>query len=422
MNTQLLVHLDLLKVRRFRHLSKPAELTLSDGPVLLLGRNGTGKTNLLKLVDAITRLDFQAFESDPKGLDISFRLRWESLTLTMNLAWDPPVRDGPRRSRSRFSGTAEAVSGERVAFEVGPGKAKGGHPLAEGEETPDPFDPLFRMRLVWFLATGSPSLDPSEGGEPDTWLAPALPQMNTLAMANGRFDEALQNYEIATSASSESHASILTLDKPGVLAFNANMVPIDLARALARREHHDRLEPVGEEIPWLAKAAAACGFDRLEVQTRPLREVQGGEGQTNRTYAPFTWFAQRGSSRFSHHDFSFGQKRIVAAFWYLCCVRDFGGVAVADELVNGLHHEALRVVLEHAEGLQAYLASQNPLLFDFMEYASAEDFQHRIIRCDPDPDGWSWRNPNPDEAARFLEAYDKGYQQVSEILRAEGLW
>ena len=86
------------------------------------------------------------------------------------------------------------------------------------------------------------------------------------------------------------------------------MIPEDLARAYYRRTAPERVRPVCEEVPWLTLAARACGFDRLEVHISAPRETSTQTDQVTRTYAPFTWFAQRGFSRFPHQDFSFGQK------------------------------------------------------------------------------------------------------------------
>jgi hypothetical protein len=411
------VRLERLVVRRFRHVARPVALDLGDGAVLVIGRNGTGKTNLLKLIDAVTRLDFRAFEEDPQGLDIGFRLRWPELTLEMELDWDPPtaLANGRARRRYRFRGTAGLGAPEaEVRFEVGPDHVRAGHDLAEDEEVPSPFEPGFRNHLAWFV-----NPEPVSDG-PRSLRAWLVALYDLFAGPPSRFDEALCTFEQITEATRGSFIKIV--DDPMGTGSSWESVPRELVTIYRRRAPDARGGPVSGEIDWMHPTAAACGFDRLEVIAPPPREERSGPGQTQRTYAGFTWYAERGTSRFPHHDFSFGQKRIVAAFWYLACVRDCGGAVVADELVNGMHHQALALILEQAEGLQAFLASQNPLLFDFMEYGSAEDFRTRIVRCDPEPDGWSWRNPTTGEAERFLASYEVGIQHVSEILRTDGLW
>jgi hypothetical protein len=47
------------------------------------------------------------------------------------------------------------------------------------------------------------------------------------------------------------------------------------------------------------------------------------------------------------------------------------------------------------------------------------------IACANDPyegDCLAWRNFDEEEAERFFIAYQTGIQQVSEVLRTEGLW
>jgi hypothetical protein len=400
------VRLESLTVRRFRHVAEPAHLEFGPGHTLIIGRNGTGKTNLLRLIDAVTRLDFSSFASDPLPHDLSFRLRWGELTLSMNLSSELPEREGGRRKAVRFDGNASTSTGQSVDFEVGSGEARGGHPLEKDEERPDPYEVGPTPRIIG-----------------DAWLRPMSRVWNYLTSANGRFDEALESSRVATEANGEGYAQLFVQDDAGRPAgLGYRMIPEDLARTWFGRTAPERLKPVSEEVPWLTLAASACGFDRLEVHASVPRETSHPPEIVSRTYAPFTWYAQRGRSKFPHQDFSFGQKRIVAAFWYLACVRDAGGVVVADEMVNGLHHEALRLLLEQCEGLQGFFASQNPLLFDMMEYASEDDFQKRIVRCDPHADGWSWRNPTTEESRRFLEGYEAGFQHVSAILRTDGLW
>ena len=75
---------------------------------------------------------------------------------------------------------------------------------------------------------------------------------------------------------------------------------------------------------------------------------------------------------------------------------------------------------------QVFLASQNPLLLDYLEFDSTEKVGRSFIQCRVKPekagDQMRWSNLSDVDAARFFDAYQVGLQHVSEILRTKGLW
>ena len=183
-------------------------LEFGPGHTLVIGRNGVGKTSLLRLIDAVTRLDFSAFATHPFPHDLSFCLRWGELTLSMNLASNAPAREGGRRTALRFDGKALGSDDQSVEFEVGPGKLRGGHTIEEDEERPDPYEVNFRIQMAFFLSS-----TPHQAG--DEWLRPLSPVWNYLTSANGRFDEALESFRIATETNGKGHAELMIADIDG---------------------------------------------------------------------------------------------------------------------------------------------------------------------------------------------------------------
>ncbi len=180
---------------------------------------------------------------------------------------------------------------------------------------------------------------------------------------------------------------------------------------------------IGPHGNFLKNFAEAAGFARAELVLRVLRAEPT---DTAITYllgaATFQLRTKRGGA-VSHELLSYGQKRLLSFLYYVACNDTF---VVADELVNGLHHAWIEVCLDAIGERQAFLTSQNPILLDFLPPASPEEAERRFIRCVPEERGGRdvmvWRNLTPDEAREFCEEYAVGVQQVSELLRVQGLW
>jgi hypothetical protein len=132
---------------------------------------------------------------------------------------------------------------------------------------------------------------------------------------------------------------------------------------------------------------------------------------------------RRDGSVITEKELSFGQKRLLAFLYYLATNT---GTVIVDELANGLHHAWIEECIDAIGDRQAFLASQNPLLLDALEFESAEQVQSSFILCrsetDGDRDRLVWSNMTDYDAERFFEAYQVGLQHVSEILRTKGLW
>lgn len=115
---------------------------------------------------------------------------------------------------------------------------------------------------------------------------------------------------------------------------------------------------------------------------------------------------------------------MLAVLWYL---ETNGRLLIADELVNGLHHEWIEAVVGMLSDRQAFLTSQNPLLFDFLKVQSAEQVERMFVMCESSEDERGsvtlrWRNMTADEARSFYEELAVGADFVSEVLLRRGLW
>ena len=139
---------------------------------------------------------------------------------------------------------------------------------------------------------------------------------------------------------------------------------------------------------------------------------------------PRFWLVDHDGSGFTQRELSYGQKRLLSFLDYLA-----GNpyACVVDELVNGLHHEWIEACVEELAKRQSFLASQNPLLLDHLQFASAEEAQQSFICCTRERNEkkravFRWENMSEEDGGDFYRAYEAGLLHVSEILRMKGLW
>lgn len=122
-------------------------------------------------------------------------------------------------------------------------------------------------------------------------------------------------------------------------------------------------------------------------------------------------------------ELSFGQRRLLGFLYYCACNPS---TLIVDELTNGLHHEWIAHCMDELAKRQSFVATQHPLLLDYLPIESAKDAETAFLQCRlVEQDGkqyMTWRNTSPEEAERFWKSYGSGVQFISEILRTDGLW
>lgn len=175
-------------------------------------------------------------------------------------------------------------------------------------------------------------------------------------------------------------------------------------------------------LEFLARAAHVLGYDSAKVRFDVERFSPEPSKQIVRLSNPLFFF-KRSGEEISHELLSYGQKRLLSFFAHADASPD---VIIADELVNGLHHEWITACLDEIGARQAFLTSQNPLLLDFLRFESVEEVRRTFILCEREnrENGAQliWRNPTEEESESFFSAYQTGIQRVSDILLTKGLW
>jgi energy-coupling factor transporter ATP-binding protein EcfA2 len=400
-------HLRRLVIHRFRNVLPETELVFHPGINVVLGKNGSGKTTLLKVFEAVLSGDFELLWREEASVTAEFEVEWQELPA------------GPLGTR-RIGQTTLFYASERRAL----GETKRSERLDICIQRSDGILAEFRYSggEVILEESGRSSRYPAREMEGDVfrsrfsaplqetwvsrWAGAAFPFGSTQRFAEDLSDFVeLMRSEITVEAHSPGTSSITyttthayALRLPPFLG-----TPPPRQITLKDTSIHD--------------ASERMGFQGAEVTMRA-----GDTAAKPVVYGSLAISLQRKDGSWVQEEkLSWGQKRFLA--WWATRPDRY---VIADELTNGLHHEWIRLVLEGMEGRQAFLATQNPLLLDHLEFEGAEEVRQRIAHCRSlMRDGrevLEWRNPTSEEAGRFFEAYQQGIQHVSQILQLEDLW
>lgn len=417
-----------LKVHEFRDVRPGTELSFGDGFHLVLGKNGSGKSTLLKLLGAVSVLDFSDsfFAETPFHLEASLAVGQVSLHAEIRRTFEPqrvttvsdeytgqPPRDeveftvGVEHAGTPFCRWIRARSGEDVRlFTADPRSSKDeGVPVNQSGLV----NPL-RLSVAIALSLGAPvTIDGSDRVHPKAW--PAYVRVALYPGTGAPFDESLGG--LASMA--DERLSVMFWKKvctptpwfPRTLGFEAKGEPITL-------------ELSGDAL--LKAVIGQLGFDSARAYFGPGASVSNGW----RYSAPSFQFFRRGVAVRRHDQLSFGQQRLFSFAWYLACNPD---LAIADELVNGLHSDWIDWCVEALGDRQCFLTSQNPILVDMLPFSSEEEIRHGIILCESihdaarDVNELCWRQLDERESDLIARALQQSrLDLLSDLLRALDLW
>lgn len=399
-----------LTINKFRNV-KPTTLEFRPGINVLLGKNAAGKTTLLRLISSL--LENANELSQEELLDASFHVAGAPFELdqtTRRVHIDEPAfsRDLGRQSAGTFSRVQQTDS---LLF------SEGDKPVLKAELLPNEIVLEFegsQSRVARHVqASPIPSLIESVWrGNPDKQLLDTVTNLLSVrAKTAGRMDESLERFNSLLRLTVQLDGSLWTWS-----FFRG--VPESMFKAL----------PISEgttttcQFAFLDRAAKVLGYESATARFDTERITP----EPNRQIIRFTnlkFYFARAGEQVSHEWLSYGQKRLLAFFAHADASPD---IVIADELVNGLHHEWISACIHELSGRQSFLTSQNPLLMDFLRFESIEEVRHTFIVCERtggDSDAQLiWRNLTEDEAESFFLAYQTGIQRVSDILLTKGLW
>lgn len=409
-----------LRIEKYRNVAPETELLFDDTFNVLLGQNGTGKTTLLNLLSMVARGDFSPLKHEDFAL--SYELRDDAVPCEISVQIAHAAPD--KRANWSSSVVLRLPSYDRT-LQV--------HTSALGASLEDSSRPEQRRAL--------PVLAPTEEG----FVLSALIEM-LAAMGKGdpphavgvavlragqnanctRFDESLGAFQAMTEAAA-AFGLLRPPHRPEPMLLSPTFLPRSLAEGLRSRRSlslgQEELRFASEDLSFLNDAVALMKFRSAELRLSRLKKEVRGQSE-RLLYGEFKfYFTDEDGSQISHDFLSYGQKRLLAFFYYLAANEQ---MVIADELVNGMHHEWIEACRDALGERQAFLTSQNPLLLDYLPFESAAEAQRTFILCscavEQGQKRLRWRNIAEADAADFFRAYQAGVQHVSAILRTKGLW
>lgn len=384
---------------------------------IILGKNGVGKTTLLEVLARCLSWDFTPWAD--RVFDVEYRYELGEWFWNVRVKNE---RNGTREDgRPKFRSTIEvharfeefelrieaadrklrrSINGQLSEFDYEMGLLAG---FVVSRRVADP----------WANALGV-IMAPCGAGRNLVRFDEGLDVFRSLVFESGDSREVRMQFE-AGEASWQADApsyfglgSWVSLPRPQEIA----RAPEDLVRLSS-----DELKISVAVVESLGVASLDASFGRPEIERKgSITEVR---------LSSLAFFMKRKNGDIlKHTSWSWGQKRLLAFALYLAANPDY---VVADELVNGMHHEWIELCLREIADRQCFFTSQNPILVDFIELRSVQQISDAFVLCHAEEasDGGAvrtLRNLTTAEAQRLWDARSVGLQSTSEIMRFNGWW
>lgn len=421
------MHLLNLTIDKFRHVDPGTTLRFRNGFNVLLGKNATGKTSFLELVAAALSMDFSKFAAEP--FDVTFNSAHAGFHLAVKVS---NSRIGSHESAlpQTILGMDHLLPSVDITFRRD-GKSVVAFTLrgAQAERRADGQPSALLAYSVQSPALDSNLLFPVFFGGPqheNDWVTAFLASIGPLFRYPPveRLDESLEYFSRATSG---GRVRVFIRPNGDTQAWNFR-APQAVGGAIASvvKAAPDQATVPVADVPFLNSVAQLLGFKQATLLAERIeKSTATGDTSAFVDYGNFrVEFRRHDGSIIDHKRLSYGQTRLLAFHLWLAT---YEGPAVADELVNGLHHEWIESCISSVEGRQSFLTTQNPLLLDYLSFSSEQDVSESFVVCrrktqEDCSEHLQWSNIRPKDANAFFKAYKTGIQHVSEILASRGLW
>jgi ABC-type lipoprotein export system ATPase subunit len=406
-----MVKLSRLVVNRFRNIRPGTTLKFRNGLNVLLGRNGSGKTTLLELISAAVTMDFSPLRNE--AYDLKFDAQFDADEVEAHVVSTPAPEGGFQRAldlklKPHVEGADNLIVRVRdseMTIERNNTVIYDGPASFDGTKRPGMATLLDLVRQVASRGTLN--------------QARTLVAASRLARAR-RFDEALDHFQTVIGDTAEIY---LMPAEDGELVGISFMVPdwiIDVVAAQSARQSEGAFQIDVSASPTFARLLPRLHARSASVLIEPVDEAPGG---AKRFRCTRLILEHADGSRLDQTQLCFGQKRLLAFFWYLAASPH---VVVADELTNGLDYQWVDLCLTEIGARQCFLSASHPLLVERLRLDTGEDVRRSFTLCqemdrDTRPE-LVWEQLHEKSANAFFRSWKGGVQEFGELLRSKGLW
>lgn len=401
-----------LQIHRYEHF-EPVQLTFSPHENLILGLNGAGKSQLLKLIRAILCLDFGELLRQP--FDVEFELATvgtAAMQVRGRVVNAPPAQendpDRPDVGRSDGLDATLSFQGELRSFVL---RIREGMGQVEGEPAGFPYrgdGVLVPPRGVAIDRTRRDDLLPRRGA---CWVGESLEDFVALVGQS--------RYELQHPANRVQGVNVVIEDRLRRWIFRPlPLVFVDADRWEEGVSLEDSFPGDATGLQRLADLLAPLDIERIRL----VPVVDEASADVSRCSGiKFHVLFRDGHEIKEPRLLTFGQKRYLYAG--ITSLFQAGAPIVGDELDNGMHPRLVRALLHLWEGRQLFLASHNKLLVDATNFWSPREVQEKLHILHRQVGGRQLVRRFDDAAAAEIHAdIEVKIQSPSDVLEAEGLW
>lgn len=415
-------HLAWLIVHSFEEL-REQRIEFDAGINVILGRNGAGKTTLLEILARIITADFSTWSDREFDVEYQYELgqwSWHFRVKNLRNVERRAENDRPfqpiislRARFEEFDLTAD-VESNRVRW------SDGVHSTVHD----------FEQRLCVIFLTGLRLGTDAEAQWSHCWQMAMAPLRFSLLVR--RFDEGLELFNAVVAGISPQEPYSIFVDAKGDLSMeystssrmlrSLSSLAIDWKSLVANPTNAailraDQLGISAEIVRGLGALDVFASLGQPEI-------VHSGERTTLRFSSLKFFMTRANGDQLPHHSWSWGQRRLVAFALYLAANRT---AVVADELVNGMHHEWIELCLREMGDRQVFVSSQNPIRVDLVPLHSVQQIQRSFVLCEavqtgPNRTERRWKNLDQHSAEELFELRSTSLQSTSEIMRFKGWW
>jgi energy-coupling factor transporter ATP-binding protein EcfA2 len=435
MSTMASFRLRWIEVTRYRNVSSGTELSFGGGLNVVLGRNGAGKSALLRLLAALSTGKLEPIKDEP--FHVSCGLTAGELALSVTIENDP----GGDASWSVELGHGDA-SGDICSVAGVDGEATlhvDGYDDDDGHDLSitSPFDGGSLYAVLDEIANAYEFDEVAGEGDTVDWtverIRGAWEALEAVADNLGCFGEGLEVFGSITGDdlgerlgdTDRAYVSVDLKDRKAEVSY-ATFIPAEIRDALARKELEafaaDALHVSSGEAPFLRRAAEALGAEEvtLVLPVRERKEAKDGKEVTMNDLE--LRVVKGGGEAIPHDQLSHGEKRLLSFFYYAAANPH---VVITDDLVSGMAYDGAEAAVAALAGRQAFVSTRDPWLFAFLQRPAEGEDDMTLITCaaQSGKEGTviAWDTLDEPTTEALLAAREAGLDRVATILRAEDL-